>query len=99
LKKEAELANQGMPSKNKKGGNSDDSDEEQKINKKRKRNAQEMDGEFESNEIGESKDQEANLEGIGKKNTRKKKQKEGTIFGGGDELAGAFDDGEDSDDH
>ena len=44
-------------------------------------------------------DQEANFEGIGKKNTRKKKDKNTNVFGGGTDLAGAFEDGSDSDDN
>jgi len=105
LAKEAEEAKKGaktVPSKN-----VDDEDKTDNKKKRGRKGAQEDDDAFgqAGDQIPTSqpdgdhdlqKDLEANFEGIGKKNTRKKKQKDAQMYGD-DDLAGAFDQGADSD--
>ena len=54
-------------------------------------------GHYSDREIDLQKEIAENFEGVSKKNTRKKKNNMGNVYGGQDALAGAFDEGADSD--
>jgi hypothetical protein len=107
LAREAREADKGRSKHANQRAAGSDSDDEQMGGQKQKRHRQgvaQEDADFgeESKTIPEGDDVqgdlEAHFEGVAKKNTRKKKQKEANIYGGGgDELAGAFDEGADSD--
>jgi hypothetical protein len=88
---------------------SDDGAANKKQNKKRKGGNKQLDDEFDApvkttvaghdsdREIDLQKEIAENFEGVSKKNTRKKKNNMGNVYGGQDALAGAFDEGADSD--
>ena len=85
-------ANKKSKKNKRKGGNTQQDDEFVEATVKTK-----VAGHDSDHEIDLQKEIAENFEGVSKKNTRKKKNNMGMVYGNHDALAGAFDEGADSD--